>query len=80
MKVRETGASVFLLVLAIVTIAVAIVLALEYTNRHIPHVGYFIAIGFVLAFAIEIGLRLVTKRVIKKQSTVEADKTKQKSI
>jgi len=69
MKIKETKASKFLIILAIVSIAVAIVLALGYTSKHIPNVGYFIAGGFVLAFVIEIGLRLLTHRVIKKQST-----------
>ncbi len=54
--------------LAIVTIAIAIILALQYISKHIPNVGYFIAAGFVLAFMREIGFRLVTKRVISKQT------------
>jgi len=53
--------------LAIITIGISIVLALNYTAKHIPNVGYFIAGGFILAFLLEIGLRLVTKRVVKKQ-------------
>lgn len=68
LKTDETQASRVLIILAIVTIAVAIVLALQYTSKHIPNVGYFIAAGFVLAFMIEIGFRLVTKRVISKQT------------
>ena len=67
-KIKDTKASKFLVILAIVTIAVAIVLALNYTSKHIPDVGYFIAGGFVLAFVIEIGLRLMTKRVITPQT------------
>ncbi|HFQ61089.1 MAG TPA: APC family permease, partial [Epsilonproteobacteria bacterium] len=67
-KIKDTKASKFLIVLAIVTIAVAIVLALNYTSKHIPDVGYFIAGGFVLAFIIEIVLRLMTHRVITKQT------------
>ena len=73
-KIEKTKASRFLIVLAIITIAIAIVLALNYTSKHIPNVGYFIASGFVLAFVIEIGLRFFTKRVIKGQtgkSTIE---------
>jgi len=69
LKIKKTDASKFLIVLAIMTIAIAIVLALQYTSKHIPNVGYFIVVGFVMAFLIEIGLRLVTKRVIKKQIT-----------
>jgi len=68
LKIDETKASRVLIVLAILTIAVAIVLALQYTSKHIPNVGYFIVVGFVLAFVIEIGFRLITKRVISKQT------------
>jgi amino acid transporter len=68
LKIKQTKASKFLIVLAILTIAVAIILALDYTGKHIPNVGYFIASGFVLAFFIEIGLRFFTKRVIKIQT------------
>jgi hypothetical protein len=70
LKIKKSGASKILVALAIVTIGIAIVLALNYTSKHIPNVGYFIAGGFVLAFLLEIGLRLVTKRVIKKQIIV----------
>ena len=68
LKIKQTKASKVLIVLAILTIAVAIILALKYTATHIPNVGYFIASGFVLAFIIEIGLRFFTKRVIKIQT------------
>ncbi len=68
LKIKETRASKLVIVLAILSIALAIVLALSYTSKHIPNVGYFIAGGFVLSFLIEIGLRLVTKRVIIGQS------------
>ena len=68
LRVKKTKASKVLLVLAIVTIALAIALALNYTSKHIPNVGYFVAGGFLLAFLIEMGLRLTTKRVISGQS------------
>jgi len=71
LKIKDTKASKFLVILAIVTIALAIILALNYTSKHIPNVGYFIAGGFVLAFAIEIGLRLMTKRVISPQTNIK---------
>ncbi len=70
LKRKETGASPFLLILAIVTMFGAIILALEYTSKHIPNVGYYIAIGFILALFIEIGLRLFTKRTIKRQINI----------
>ncbi len=67
-KIKQSGASKTLVILAIVTIGIAIILALSYTNKHIPHVGYFIAGGFVIAFLLEIALRLITKRVVLKQT------------
>jgi len=70
LKIDETKASRTLIVFAILTSAVAIVLALQYTSEHIPNVGYFIAAGFVLALVIEIGFRLITKRVISKQTPI----------
>jgi amino acid transporter len=68
LKIKETKASLLLILAAIITIVTAIILALNYTSKHIPNVGYFIAIGFALAFVIEIALRAITKRVISKQS------------
>ena len=69
LKIKQTKANKILVFLAIVTIALAIILALNYTSKHIPDVGYFMASGFVVAFLIEILLRGITKRVIKKQIT-----------
>ena len=68
LKIKETKASKILVTLAIITITIAIILALEYTSKHIPNVGYFITVGFVFAFLIEITLRILTKRVIKAQT------------
>ena len=68
LKIDKTKASKILVVLAILGTFIAIGLALNYTSKHIPSVGYYIAGGFVLAFLIEIILRLITKRVVKKQT------------
>lgn len=69
-KIKHTKASKILVLLAILTITIAIVLALQYTSKHIPNVGYYIAGGFVLAFIIEVVLRLTTKRVVSKQCSM----------
>ena len=68
LKIKKTGASKILVCFAIITIGIAIILALNYTSKHIPNVGYFIAGGFALSFILEISLRLLTKRIISKQS------------
>ncbi len=81
-KIEKTGASKVLVVLAILTIVIAIILALMYTSKHIPHVGYFIAGGFVLAFVLEVTLRLITKRIVSKQwvlPTVKDTKSERKN-
>ena len=81
-KIKYTKASKILVAAAILSIVMTIILALNYTSKHIPNVGYFIAIGFVLAFVIEVTLRLVTNRVVSKQiktdfiSTIEEIKEK----
>ena len=67
LKIKKTGASKLLVYLAIITIALAIILALNYTSKHIPNVGTLIASGFVLAFLLEIILRVTTKRVVRRQ-------------
>ena len=66
-KIKKTGASKLLVILAIITIAITIILALIYTSKHIGNVGYFIVVGFIVAFVLEIMLRLITKRVVSKQ-------------
>ncbi len=52
-KIDRSGASKILVYLAIIGIATAIILALNYTSKHIPNVGYFIAGGFIISFLIE---------------------------
>ncbi len=68
LKIDKTKASKTLVVMAILGTFIAIGLALSYTSKHIPSVGYYIAGGFILAFLIEIFLRLFTKRVVRKQT------------
>jgi len=68
LKIKKTQASGILVIFAILTTVVAIVLALNYTSRHIPHIGYFMIAGLILSFVIEIGLRLTTERVVSKQT------------
>jgi len=66
-KIKHTKASKLLVFLAIIAIATAIVLALNYTHKHIPNMGYYISGAFIISFLIEVTLRLTTKRVVKKQ-------------
>ena len=67
-KIKQTGASRVMVWLAIVSIVLAIGLALNYTSKHIPSIGYIVAGGFIFAFVLEVLLRLTTHRVVQKQT------------
>ena len=66
-KIEKTGASRVLIFLAIISISLVIIFALNYTSKHIPNLGYYIAGAFIVSFLLEVTLRLVTKRVIRRQ-------------
>jgi amino acid transporter len=65
--IKETKANLFLVILAIIGTFGAAGFAIYYTQEQIPHFGFYIVMGFVLAFILEVILRLFTNRVIKKQ-------------
>jgi len=67
-KIKETRASNFLVFLAIISIIIVIFLALNYSSKFNNNIGYYITSAFIIAFILEVILRLTTKRVIKKQS------------
>ena len=66
-KIRETRANLFLVLSAIVGTLTAAGFAIYYTSQSIPHFGLYIVATFVLAFFLEVVLRLVHKRAIQKQ-------------
>ncbi len=66
-RIKKTGANKLIIVFAIVSVLITIVLALIYTSKHVEGIGYYIVGGFILSYALEMALRLGTKRVITKQ-------------
>jgi len=68
-KIKETGANFALVLGAVIGMFSIAVLTLYHTSQSMPMIGYYIIGAFAIAFAIEIILRLVTKRVISKQVT-----------
>ncbi len=69
LRIRETGANKTLIILAIVSMFTIAALTLYHTAQTtIPHIGIYILSAFGLAFALEILLRLITRRVITHQS------------
>jgi amino acid transporter len=66
-KIKKTGASRWIVAFSVVSLSITVVLALIYTSKHIGNIGYYVVGGFLLSYALEIILRLSTKRKILKQ-------------
>jgi len=64
----HTKANLFLIILAIIGSFGAAGFAIYYTQKQIPHFGLYIVTGFILAFVLEVLLRLFNNRVIKNQT------------
>jgi amino acid transporter len=73
LKIKKTGASKMIVLFAIVSLSITIVLALIYTSKHLQNIGYYIVGGFLLSYAVEMILRMITKREIKKQTKEKRD-------
>ena len=72
-KIKETGASLTLVLLAIAGTFTAAGFAIYYTSQKVDHFGLYIVMTFVLAYVLEVLLRLFKERTIKKQilNTIE---------
>jgi len=66
-KIKETKANLFLVLFAIFGTFGAAWFAIDYTSESIKHFGLYVILAFVFAFILEVLLRLLSKRVIKKQ-------------
>ncbi len=69
LKIKESGANVWIVSSAAVSMFGIAVVTLYYTSKDMPMIGYDILAAIALAFTIEVMLRLITKRVITKQIT-----------
>ena len=67
MKIRETGARRWLIVLAVLFTFGVAVLTLAYTRHKMPDVPYYLLGAFALAFFAEILLRFASGRIVRKQ-------------
>jgi len=68
LKIKETKANILLISFAIISIISTIILILDYTYSKMPMIGWYLFYGFLIAFVIEIVLRVSNKREhIKKQ-------------
>ncbi len=67
MRLKETGANPWLVALAALAMFAISGMTLVYTSRHEPMIGYYLLGAFALAFLVEVGLRLATKRIVTRQ-------------
>lgn len=75
--IKKTGASLFLVILAIIGTSIAAIFAIYYTSGQINNFGLYIVLTFVAAFCLEVLLRLFSKRTIQKQILFEFMKIKE---
>ena len=68
LRIKETGANLWLVLGAVVSMFSIAGLTLYHTSKQMPLLGFYLMGAFLLAFGIEIALRLITKRTIMKQS------------
>lgn len=78
LKIKQTGANSFIIILSIIAIFSIIALTLFYTYKHDPQIGYYMMGAFALAIFIELGLRITTHRTISKQIIDLFDDTRRK--
>ncbi len=67
LKIKETGANLFLVTSATISMFGIALLTLYYTSQKTPLIAYYILGSFASAFILEFSFRLVNKRVIQKQ-------------
>jgi len=77
-KIKETGANLWLVLLAVVVTLSVIVLTLIYTSKNMPDLIYYILGAFVLSALFELVLRLFSGRTIRKQITGFIEKVERK--
>ena len=77
-KIKETQASLTLVLLAIVGTFSAAGFAIYYTAQKVEHFGLYIVATFIFAFILEVLLRLFNDRTIKKQIEDEIHKLEEK--
>jgi len=67
-RIKDTKASLLLVLFAIFGTFTAAGFAIYYTSESIPNFGYYVVAAFIFAFILEVVLRLVNEREIKKQT------------
>ena len=67
LKIKETGANLFLVTSATISMFGIALLTLYYTSQKTPLIAYYILGSFASAFVLELSFRFISTRVIQKQ-------------
>jgi len=70
LKIKETGANLWIVLGAVIAMFGIAALTLWYTSQKMPEIGYYLLSAFAIAFALEITLRLLYNRTISKQTSL----------
>ncbi len=73
LRIKETGAQIWIVAAAALSMFGIAGLTLRYTARTMPQIGYYLLGAFALAFALELLLRLLRNRTITRQTPVWTD-------
>jgi len=71
-RIKQTGANVVVVLLAVVAMFAIAALTLYHTSQKMPDIGFYLMGAFVAAFGVEVTLRLVNHRTISKQTHKES--------
>ena len=71
-RIKQTGASFVMVLLAVVAMFAIAALTLYHTSQKMPDLGFYLMGAFVAAFGVEVTLRLVNHRTISKQTHKES--------
>ena len=67
-RLKETGANVYAVLGAVVSMFAIAGLTLYHTQEKMPNLWIYFSGAFLTAFGVEVALRLITKRVVQKQT------------
>ncbi len=67
LKIKETGANIYLVSAATLSMFGIALLTLYYTSQTTPLIAYYILAAFAVAFILEFAFRLFNNRTIQKQ-------------
>ena len=67
MRIKETGANLLLIILAIFGSLIIAILVIDYSIKNMDNIIQYLVVGVLIAFLLEVFLRMKSNRVVRKQ-------------